>query len=574
MESVDKSECVCNGGFSGPNGGVCAPCVAGTYKDTIGSALCKTCPPSTTSAAGSMTVSDCTCIAGYSSAEKDVGTCVVCAADTYKDVKGTESCTPCPANSMSPQGSVSISACTCNMGYYKDQSGVGCTPCPESSLSPPASTSITACICKLGFSGPAGGNCNACQPGTYKPITGSGACFVCASGKYSGASGAIASTTCQQCPDATTSPASSSAVTDCACNKGYSGPAGGPCLVCSAGSYKEVSGSASCTRCPENSESSTNSIFETDCKCKAGYVGPNGGPCSPCMKGTYKTAPGSTGCELFPGHQIEMCECKNTCTAHSDSLPASTAAIDCICNAGYTGDHGSVCEPCAAGTFKNSAGSEPCTACPADSFSPAGSVLAAQCTCNKGYAGLTSEDGVECVACEGGKYNAVKGSSRCVDCPRGKYSSNTAAGSSTTCLECPPGSSSPSGSSALIDCLCEPGSTGSPEEECSLCESGKYKTASSNECEGCPEGHTSPPGSSSPEKCVEICSPGSYGPLGGPCELCPPGKYKAQGGTEECEMSCPANSNSPAGSVSVQECKCNKVSLRINNYYDSSHHVL
>ena len=275
-----SSTCVCNAGYSGPDLGPCDPCSAGTYKDALGSEPCDNlCPAHSISPAGSDAITDCQCNAGYSGADGQV--CTACPAGKFKEAVGSEECTSCQDNSGSlVVGSITASDCVCNKGFT-------------------------------------GTNCIACDSGTYKPITGSGACIVCASGKYSSASGAIASTTCQPCPDATTSPASSSAVTNCVCNAGFLGPAGGPCVICTSGKYQQ---GTECVDCPDGQTSAPGSTSAADCQdlCQAGSYGPHGGPCILCEEAKYKPTPGSEPCDLL-------------CPPNTQSPKGSKKLTDCIC---------------------------------------------------------------------------------------------------------------------------------------------------------------------------------------------------------------------------------------------------
>ena len=68
----------------------------------------------------------------------------------------------------------------------------------------------------------------------------------------------------------TTTPAPA---TGMACNDGYYGPDGGPCLLCTVGTYKVATGSAPCTACPANSSSPTGSYDASACVCNIGYAG-------------------------------------------------------------------------------------------------------------------------------------------------------------------------------------------------------------------------------------------------------------------------------------------------------------
>ena len=62
--STDRTDCLCNKGFSGNHGGPCTECAAGMYNAESGSATCTSCPLEKTSVIGSTSLSDCTCPAG------------------------------------------------------------------------------------------------------------------------------------------------------------------------------------------------------------------------------------------------------------------------------------------------------------------------------------------------------------------------------------------------------------------------------------------------------------------------------------------------------------------------------
>ena len=55
-----------------------------------------------------------------------------------------------------------------------------------------------------------------------------------------------------------------------------------------------------CIACPPNSCSPADSIDITACQCNAGYTGPNGGTCSQCLAGTYKVGLGPASCTVCP----------------------------------------------------------------------------------------------------------------------------------------------------------------------------------------------------------------------------------------------------------------------------------
>ena len=82
----------------------------------------------------------------------------------------------------------------CLAGSYLENST--CIKCPVNSNSPEGSTSLTACTCNAGSSGPDGGFCSFCAAGKYKSQTGPQPCVRCPRGTYSYAVGAVSESTC------------------------------------------------------------------------------------------------------------------------------------------------------------------------------------------------------------------------------------------------------------------------------------------------------------------------------------------------------------------------------------------
>eukprot|EP00277_Geminigera_cryophila_P011646 CAMPEP_0179437518 /NCGR_PEP_ID=MMETSP0799-20121207/21399_1 /TAXON_ID=46947 /ORGANISM="Geminigera cryophila, Strain CCMP2564" /LENGTH=558 /DNA_ID=CAMNT_0021218511 /DNA_START=135 /DNA_END=1811 /DNA_ORIENTATION=- len=264
--STAVSDCTCNKGFTGPNGGPCTVCGTGTYKSDLGDAPCTSCPTHSTSPQTSTTKTDqtaCICNDGYGGANGE--TCTECSAGTYKS--GTQ-CSNCPVNSNSPKLSTSVNDCECNAGSYGPNGG-SCTACPTAKpFSEKGSTSSDACIatCSAGFTGSV--PCTACPAGKYKQGAGDGACLPCPSGKVS--------------------ESQSGALTDCECAVGTTGlnGVGATCVKCVAGKYKAATGEAACRSCADMASSAVGSDKQEDCKCNAGYSGPDGGACSPTVTAT------------------------------------------------------------------------------------------------------------------------------------------------------------------------------------------------------------------------------------------------------------------------------------------------
>ena len=215
-----------------------------------------------------------------------------------------------------------------------------CLACPNSTDSLRRSQNITDCKCNSGYTGPDGSNCTACAPGKYKSVNVSSDCLDCDAGKYSQGVAQSAEAACADCPNHTISNEGSSALSDCICNQGYTGPNGQACTAC-AGGWKNTTGSAACVPCPSGtyalyraallpqvcascpraSFSATGSARSSDCFCNQGYTGPGGGPCAACPYGTYKSQVGSATCSI--------CQviCFNSSTHHACTAPACAACL-------------------------------------------------------------------------------------------------------------------------------------------------------------------------------------------------------------------------------------------------------
>ena len=88
-KSRNATDCLCDAGFTGPNGGPCTACAAGYFKAEAGSAAC-----------------------------------TLCGADEYS-LGAAATCQSCHANSSSQPGSDELADCECNAGF----SGVDGGPC-------------------------------------------------------------------------------------------------------------------------------------------------------------------------------------------------------------------------------------------------------------------------------------------------------------------------------------------------------------------------------------------------------------------------------------------------------------
>jgi len=539
----------CSAGYTGPAGS-CVACLGGTYKNTVGSDACTSCPRNSSSPSGSSALTACQCNAGFSGANG--GTCSACGAGSYKATVGSVACTLCGANTYSPSNaSISATSClacpgnstsvagssvcqcksgysgpdggpceACSVGFYKTTAGAAnCTRCPENAVSTLASTTLASCKCVAGHSGPDGGLCTACVPGRFKATVGSVACTLCPVNTYSSSNASISATSCLACPRNASSVAGSSV---CLCDIGYSGADGGPCEVCSVGFYKTTAGAANCTRCPVNAVSALGSTTLQSCKCDAGHSGLDGGLCTACAAGSYKPTVGSVACTLcgVNAYGTTLAAISNTscvgCAGNSTSVRGSDKPELCFCKAGYeqTKDF-DACIECRPGFYDN----------------------------------MTNRH--ECSMCGGGLYSAFWGATgpeTCKECGPGTWSEI----GSATCSLCPPNSNSSARSVLLTDCKCIPGASGQDGQTCELCEAGEYKASVGNaSCTRCSENSFSVRAST---RC--LCNIGYTGPDSGNCTACEAGKYKNVSGSTLCS-SCARNSSSPAASIDRSSCVCN-----------------
>ena len=319
--SGSQTNCTCNAGYAGPNGGLCSArmnltcsvCPADTY---YAGGVCSTCTGNTTSVAGSEA---CQCKAGFTGGPSN---CQPCPAGTYKRMAGSSACRSCQANSWSESSSA-------------------------------------LCACNAGYTGNTGDVCVACVAGKYKNVTGPATCTDCAGNRNSGAG--------------------SPNVTSCICNVGYTQVENAAmtydvvyaqaCVACEVGKFKGLTGVQACTTCAQNQSSVAAS---TICACVPGFTGPDGGPCAECAQGKYKNWLGSQACTTCPAF---------TYTA----AVGMRLLVNCTCNTGYTGPHGVACVACAAGMYKDVTGSSACVTCPADTYSTLTIAAPSCTACNPGF---------------------------------------------------------------------------------------------------------------------------------------------------------------------------------------------
>ncbi|KAJ1474588.1 hypothetical protein T484DRAFT_1599268, partial [Baffinella frigidus] len=266
------------------------------------------------------------------------------------------------------------------------------------------------------------------------------------------------------------------------------------------------------------------------------------GSCVSCPNGTYSGAAGAFECTVCDEGAVCSDGIKHLCRVGS-SPPTQSGAEAACCEAGtYKSRDGSgACEPCPAGTYcplEATTSLVEALNCSDHSWSLAGSGSIQDCMCDPGY---TGKNGRKCCSCLAGTYKEGTGSGWCVQCGagtysgrgmgsctpcgEGKYSESVASVEETTCLSCPANSTSDAGSGSMAACECVLGYYGPSNTECGACEAGTYQDQ---------RGHAS----------CNDCDAGTYSPA-----------FAAKS-SEQC-MACPADSDSPSGSVVQEACVCN-----------------
>ena len=263
--------------------------------------------------------------------------------------------------------------------------------------------------------------CVACPAGKYKDHSGSALCTDCSAGKYSTTIG-LDSNSCISCPEFTSSQIASTALLDCSCNAGYTGPNGYSCDACEMGKYKSIVGSdrciscesgkygdtyastslEACSECPANSATyspGSNSLF--DCACNEGFTfdDTDDGWCIPCAPGTYKDFSGFQVCSpCLAGKYSETVGADTfttciSCGENAFSSLQSTAPTDCSCNTGYIVADSGQCIACPNDNWCSAGDQNPC---PFGSSSPQGSGVISDCRCNYGWYGSISFESDTC----------------------------------------------------------------------------------------------------------------------------------------------------------------------------------
>jgi len=579
------SACVCIDGFE-PRNFVCQHCSFGFFKTSVTNDSCTVCQDNAnTNFTGAVSNDDCLCNAGFTPDAED-STCMSCVAGTFKSWLGDEVCLLCPQDtfcvggnvepavcvehSSSSVGSVKLSDCVCEAGYYLDSDLAGtyrCLPCPAGTYN--AISNQTVCV--------------QCPENTYNPDLAQLACMY-------------------DCDVNANSAAGSTVVEDCKCNLGYAGDPGDTCVACAPGTFRQNSFAYLCEPCPphtynvdhaadnhafcvpcqNNTESAAGSPQQSACVCKSGFSSKfvfdenslkQYYECTECAAGKFQDTANSSYCDDCPAGKFSIAVAAvlaNTCVdCSAGSYAVQTGTTECVL--------------CAAGTWQNLAlvqhQQQPCSVCPQNSsHNHLGSSNVHDCLCAAGFDKELFDDVFVCELCKAGSF--CPGNGTMLPCPTNHFSD---LGVTLECTQCAEFSkaviSGPLDSASR--CVCIPGAEGTFHESCTPCEAGYFQafdytyvgsyaveyaprmecmpclngtyqeSTAATTCTACPNASSSLMHSSDLTSCV--CQPGFHGADGGPCEQCPVSFYCPGGSTLS---PCMLHATSLHGSYDVHACEC------------------
>ncbi|KAL5272077.1 hypothetical protein ACHWQZ_G000328 [Mnemiopsis leidyi] len=273
-----------------------------------------------------------------------------------------------------------------------------------------------------------------------------------------------------------------------------------------------------CEECGDNEISSEKSDSCRQCPANSGEAANDQHTkCEPCAAGTYKNS--------------TMVQCEE-CGDNEISSENSDSCRQCPANSGETAnDQHTKCEPCAAGTYKNSTMVQ-CEECGDNEISSENSDSCRQCPANSGE--TANDQHTKCEPCAAGTYkNSTM--AQCEECGDNEISSEN----SYSCRQCPANS----------------GETANDQHtKCEPCAAGTYKNSTMAQCEECGDNEISSENSDSCRQC-----PANSGETANDqhtkCEPCAAGTYK-NSTMAQCEE-CGDNEISSENSDSCRQCPAN-----------------
>ena len=583
--SGSLTECICNAGYEGPDGGPCTACVPGKFKSLNGSAACQSCdihyfsdePASTictscvtflnsdgaiTEHNGSDTSDDCKCdlsqgflqifdeLGKRTCSGCQVGTyaksngCQNCTGGQYADVGGLTACKDCLANSASYN--YPHVACQCDKGYHG-------LPVSQNIADFTQKDDVTSWKNYGNSIGIVSGNLlwwGGNPPAIYSSDYNIAYFEMTLPVGYDTFTVSYANEYDTRWPGGTQVLIKINGVTVNVANKGESKI------------YSQAYKPGDIFRIEEHN-ALIGSDLEINVSSSEVVV------CIPCAEAQYKN---------YTGNDLSC----SACQENSVSQVASVSQDDCKCALGYRQDGPDTCVACLAGRYADTLDSITCTAC-GDRFYTAQSdfpwTSIAECTqcevCNtttnhayvNHYDAANDDAGCglgapsECVACPtfsslfqpSTEDNWNAGIDSCV-CDADFYGP-----SGRPCVRCPTNSirNFSDSNSSISDCVCDAGFEPDPSlaNTCRACPVNTYKTGPGDyNCTACPDTLvTEFEGNTNIAACV--CQPG-YFYANSACEICGANTYKPGYNRDASCINCRDHSTSKVGSITSSDCEC------------------
>jgi len=239
-----------------------------------------------------------------------------------------------------------------------------------------------------------------CDADEYEPHTGNGTQEV----EFD-----IFDRNCDPCPTGGTSPRHSKGRLACVAQKGYTGPAGGPFVMCPLGHYKDFTGQGACVLCPPRSSTEFPGGDDvTSCRALPGSEGPDGGPFQTCPEDTYSEVMGMVHCLQCPEGGTTRGEVGDFSSRKCVALPGWTNKND------WT--EGPFVK-CGFGQYKSVYGPHPCKDCPFCSTTvDKASASPRQCVADIGCEGKGFGWGLGFTKCKSGTFKPSVGNGDCPPC--------------------------------------------------------------------------------------------------------------------------------------------------------------
>mmetsp|Transcript_6475 Transcript_6475/g.11743 ORF Transcript_6475/g.11743 Transcript_6475/m.11743 type:complete len:1088 (+) Transcript_6475:165-3428(+) len=479
QEATSPSSCSdCQAGkYNEYQNSACTLCAPGRYSETVratSSDTCIACPPGKQTTLDRDTCSDCE--PGSFAASEGSWWCDWCDSGRYSAAPAATSpdtCIACDPGKVSNSGSAS---CTiCDPGSYSNEASSECKLCaPGEYSSSQAATSRDNCLaCEAGKGSDAGSaSCTNCEPGSYS--TGNSTCILCSAGTYSEISAATSADVCVMCEAGKVSVKGAASETNCtACTSGKEPSQDQTSCVCG-------SGKGAIWQNPTGQLQDTTSIrIRARTNGESNYWGDDGSDASPTftsdgeVTGRIEVKP--SGAESSWGTVYGI----SWSWMYDDAV--TTAKVLCRQIGNELGFHTVEWAPLEAASTWNTG---PTTAprgsgntCCSIQCSGSEETLDA-CTQIEIFGDDHSFDaGIrckfvkaeECEACPAGKFSSAMSLDQCVECEAGKYSSSTSATSPLTCLACGVDKASQTVGATT-------------ESVCTDCEPGKYSYEGSDLC--------------------------------------------------------------------------------------------